>query len=186
MKKTLVLIASAMVGGFVALGIHESFLVKEVLLQTTLIERGVPVHFARGISSGVPDLTYAAEKSLAGVVHVKTIFRGQDYNSNPIFDLLYGRPRYMPQPEGTGSGVIITDDGYIVTNNHVVDGAEKVKITLNNKKHYAAKIIGRDPSTDLALLKIDATDLPYLQYANSDDIKVGEWVLAVGNPFNLN
>jgi serine protease Do len=186
MKKTLVLIASAMVGGFVALGIHESFLVEEVLLQTTLIERGVPVHFARGISSGVPDLTYAAEKSLAGVVHVKTIFRGQDYNSNPIFDLLYGRPRYMPQPEGTGSGVIITDDGYIVTNNHVVDGAEKVKITLNNKKHYAAKIIGRDPSTDLALLKIDATDLPYLQYANSDDIKVGEWVLAVGNPFNLN
>lgn len=186
MKKTLILIASAMVGGFVALGIHETFLVQDRVSETTAIERDVPVHFARGVAPGVPDLTYAAEKSLAGVVHVKTIFRGQDYNSNPIFDLLYGRPRYMPQPEGTGSGVIISDDGYIVTNNHVVAGAEKVKITLNDKKHYEAKIIGRDPSTDLALLKIDATDLPYLQYANSDDIKVGEWVLAVGNPFNLN
>jgi serine protease Do len=186
MKKTLILMASAMVGGFVALGIHETFLVQDRVSETTVIERDVPVHFARGVAPGVPDLTYAAEKSLAGVVHVKTIYRGQDYNSNPIFDLLYGRPRYMPQPEGTGSGVIISDDGYIVTNNHVVAGAEKVKITLNDKKHYEAKIIGRDPSTDLALLKIDATDLPYLQYANSDDIKVGEWVLAVGNPFNLN
>ncbi|MDB0058550.1 trypsin-like peptidase domain-containing protein [Salibacteraceae bacterium] len=187
MKKTLVLIASAMVGGFVSLGIHETFLVQNSELQSTVIEKDVPVHFARNVAPGVPDLTFAAEKSLAGVVNVKTIFRGQDYyQSNPIFDLLYGRPRYMPQPEGTGSGVIISDDGYIVTNNHVVDGAEKVKITLNDKKHYEAKIIGRDPSTDLALLKIEATDLPYLQYANSDDIKVGEWVLAVGNPFNLN
>jgi len=157
MKKTLVLIASAMVGGFVSLGIHETFLVQNSELQSTVIEKDVPVHFARNVAPGVPDLTFAAEKSLAGVVHVKTIFRGQDYyQSNPIFDLLYGRPRYMPQ------------------------------ITLNDKKHYEAKIIGRDPSTDLALLKIEATDLPYLQYANSDDIKVGEWVLAVGNPFNLN
>ncbi len=188
MKKIVVLIASATLGGILALGIHDSFFKTNPETFASVTEQEVPVHFTRNATSpGIPDLTFAAEKSLASVVHVKTVYRGQDYySSNPIFDLLYGRPRYIPQPEGTGSGVIISDDGYIVTNNHVIEGAEKVKITLNDNKNFEAKIIGRDPSTDLALLKIDATELPYLQYANSDDIKVGEWVLAVGNPFNLN
>ncbi len=188
MKKTVVTISSAIFGGLIALGVHESFFKTETPAQTTVIEKQVPVHFTRCVAPmGAADFTAAAEKSLAGVVHVRTIYRGQDYYiSNPIFDLLYGRPRYMPQPEGTGSGVIISDDGYIVTNNHVIEGAEKVKITLNDNKNYEAKIIGRDPSTDLALLKIKEENLPYLQYANSDEIKVGEWVLAVGNPFNLN
>lgn len=188
MKKTVVTISSAIFGGLIALGVHKSFFKTETPAQTTVIEKQVPVHFTRCVAPmGAADFTAAAEKSLAGVVHVRTIYRGQDYyTSNPIFDLLYGRPRYMPQPEGTGSGVIISDDGYIVTNNHVIEGAEKVKITLNDNKNYEAKIIGRDPSTDLALLKIEEENLPYLQYANSDEIKVGEWVLAVGNPFNLN
>jgi Do/DeqQ family serine protease len=85
----------------------------------------------------------------------------------------------------TGSGVIVSQDGYIVTNNHVVDGAEKIEITLNDKRTYTADLIGKDPATDLALLKIKETGLPFMGYGNSDDVKVGEWVLAVGNPFNL-
>ncbi len=92
----------------------------------------------------------------------------------------------MQPQQSTGSGVIISDDGYIVTNNHVVDGADKVDVTLDDKRAYTAKVIGTDPSTDLALLKIDAKSLPYAAYGNSDQVRVGEWALAVGNPFNLN
>ncbi|HQW19014.1 MAG TPA: trypsin-like peptidase domain-containing protein, partial [Bacteroidia bacterium] len=95
----------------------------------------------------------------------------------------YGAPQ-QPQ-QSAGSGVIISDDGYIVTNNHVVDNADKVDVTLDDKRTFTAKVIGKDPSTDLALLKIDQTGLTYSKFANSDDIKVGQWVLAVGNPFNL-
>ena len=86
---------------------------------------------------------------------------------------------------GAGSGVIISADGYIVTNNHVVDGADELMVTLNDNKEYSARIIGADATTDLALIKIDAKNLPAIQIANSDDVKIGEWVLAVGNPFNL-
>ncbi len=188
MKKLVVYISSAVLGGVIALGIHDGLSdTKNTVVYETQIAEG-KAHFTRSVSSPLlPDLTLAAEKSLASVVHVKTVYRGQDYyHSNPIFDLLYGRPQYKPQPEGTGSGVIISDDGYIVTNNHVINGAEKVKITLHDNKNYEAQVIGKDPSTDLALLKIDASNLPYIRYANSDEVKVGEWVLAVGNPFNLN
>lgn len=94
----------------------------------------------------------------------------------------------MPQQQqqASGYGVIISDDGYIVTNNHVVDNAEKIEVALDDKRTFTAKLIGADPSTDLALLKIDQTNLPYAKFSNSDDLKVGQWVLAVGNPFNLN
>ena len=85
----------------------------------------------------------------------------------------------------SGSGVIISEDGYIVTNNHVIQNAEKVEIVLNDKREYDAQVIGRDPSTDLALLKVDAKNLPFIYYGNSDQVKVGEWALAVGNPFSL-
>jgi serine protease Do len=95
------------------------------------------------------------------------------------------QPKYQPQV-ASGSGVIISEDGFVVTNNHVVEGAEQVEITLNDNKKYQAKVIGTDPTTDLALLKVDAHGLPYVAYGNSDALKVGEWVLAVGNPFNLN
>jgi len=187
MRNIVVPLSSAIFGGLVALVAFNSIDEKTIIYDEVVkdnVENTInqPIRFA-GLNAATPDLTVAAEKSLNAVVHVKMIFQGQQANS--IFDLFYGQPQYMPA-EGTGSGVIISEDGYIVTNNHVVSGAQEVQITLYNKKVYNAKIIGTDPSTDLALIKIDAEGLPFLNYANSENIKVGEWVLAVGNPFNLN
>lgn len=137
------------------------------------------------------NFTYAAEHSVEAVVHVKVKMEvGNRYSRSidPFFDFFFGRPSQPRQPqyqEGSGSGVIITPDGYIVTNNHVVDNATTVDVTLNDKRTFEAKVIGTDPSTDIALLKIDAENLPTITLGNSDDLKLGEWVLAVGNPFNL-
>ncbi len=138
------------------------------------------------------DFTHAAEMTVHGVVHVKTYYE-QRHSNNPFqfndpWGGLFGSPFGQQQPqqvEASGSGVIITDDGYIATNNHVIENADKVLVTLNDKREYSAKVIGRDPTTDLALLKIDEKGLPFINYGNSDDVKVGQWVLAVGNPFNL-
>ncbi|HKJ43071.1 MAG TPA: Do family serine endopeptidase [Sunxiuqinia sp.] len=135
-----------------------------------------------------PDLTYAAEKSVHAVVHVKVKSKMNVQYSNPLFEWFYGdrqHPQQQQEMEGAGSGVIISPDGYIVTNNHVIDGADDIQVILNDKRQYTAKLIGTDPTTDVALLKIDEKDLPYLKYGNSDALKLGEWVLAVGNPFNL-
>jgi Do/DeqQ family serine protease len=146
-----------------------------------------PVSLSATPEQGVQDFTKAAESSVHAVVHVKTTFSNRvAYNpfSFDPFDF-WGRPRSPQQAEATGSGVIITDDGYIITNNHVVENAEKVEVTLNDNRTYKARVVGTDPSTDLALLKVDEKNMPYIVYGNSDDLKVGEWVLAVGNPFNL-
>lgn len=137
-----------------------------------------------------PDFTKAAESSVHAVVHVKTISnQSQAYSGSPLFDFFFGPDSPMPRQQqpvmGSGSGVIITTDGYIVTNNHVIDNATNIEVTLNDNRTYKAVIVGTDPSTDIALLKIEAEDLPYLKYGNSDNLKIGEWVLAVGNPFNL-
>ncbi|HON17570.1 MAG TPA: Do family serine endopeptidase [Salinivirgaceae bacterium] len=134
------------------------------------------------------DLTEAARRTVDAVVHVKTLNNRQPMGSgNPFFDFFFGDPRgSQPQPIlSAGSGVIISRDGYIVTNNHVIENADKIEITLNDKRTYEARIIGADPGTDIALLKIDESDLPFLTFGDSDSTKVGEWVLAVGNPFNL-
>ncbi len=138
-----------------------------------------------GLSSEVLDFTEAAEKTIHTVVHVKNVSRRTI--TNPILEYFYGYKGGQSQEQvGTGSGVIISEDGYIVTNNHVIKGASEIEITLNNKKSYQAKLIGTDSKMDIALLKIDANDkLPYTVFANSDSVKVGEWVLAVGNPYNL-
>ncbi|MFN8165223.1 MAG: Do family serine endopeptidase [Bacteroidia bacterium] len=147
------------------------------------------VHFTsmpNSVDNTLPDFTNAADLTVHAVVHVKTYYNGQtSYNpfSNP-FDF-WMRPQQSQPQQASGSGVIITDDGYIVTNNHVVENADKVEVTLNDNKTYPAKVIGTDPSTDLALLKIAEHNLPFVMYGNSDNLKVGEWVLAVGNPFNL-
>ncbi len=137
--------------------------------------------------SGLTDFTKAAEMSVHGVVHVKTYYAAQT-NYNPFgvdpFDF-WGQPRQSRKQESSGSGVIITEDGYIVTNNHVVENAEKVEITTNDNRTFEAKVIGTDPSTDLAVIKVNQKGMPFLVYGNSDNVKVGEWVLAVGNPFNL-
>ncbi|MEO8238915.1 MAG: trypsin-like peptidase domain-containing protein [Flavobacterium sp.] len=131
------------------------------------------------------DFTAAADKTIHTVVHVKNVSRRTV--SNPMMEFFYGYGGQQQQEQvGTGSGVIISEDGYIVTNNHVIKDASEIEITLNNRKSYKAKLIGTDSKMDIALLKIDATEkLPYTAFANSDDTKVGEWVLAVGNPYNL-
>ncbi|MBC7607759.1 MAG: trypsin-like peptidase domain-containing protein, partial [Burkholderiales bacterium] len=138
-----------------------------------------------GLSADVIDFTEAAEKTVHTVVHVKNVSRRTI--SNPMLEYFYGYKGGQSQEQvGTGSGVIISEDGYIVTNNHVIKGASEIEITLNNKKSYQAKLIGTDSKMDIALLKIDAEEkLPYTVFANSDSVKVGEWVLAVGNPYNL-
>jgi len=131
------------------------------------------------------DFTEIAEKSIHAVVHVKNLSMTSS-KSNPLMEFFYGQSGgSQKQVVGSGSGVIISPDGYIITNNHVIQGARELEVTLNNKESYEAKVIGVDESTDIALLKIDKTDLSYLPFGDSDHLNVGEWVLAVGNPFNL-
>lgn len=132
------------------------------------------------------DFTLAAEKSLEAVVHIKSKFMEDEYYR--YYHPFFGGGYYNQPTErvASGSGVIISDDGYVVTNKHVINEAEEIEVVLNDKRSYTAELLGTDPSTDLALLKIEGKNLNYLEFSNSDDIKVGEWVLAVGNPFNLN
>ena len=139
-----------------------------------------------GLSAEAVDFTEAADKAVHSVVHVKNVSRRTI--SNPIMEFFYGYGGGQLQEQvGTGSGVIISEDGYIVTNNHVIKDASEIEITLNNKKTFTAKLIGTDSKMDIALLKINTDEkLPYTVFANSDNVKVGEWVLAVGNPYNLN
>ena len=139
------------------------------------------------------DLTEAAEKTVHGVVHIKSTVKGrtQTIQEMPdIFDYMFGvRPRqrqYQSQPQvGYGSGVILTTDGYIVTNNHVIEKADEIQVTLNDNRVFEATLVGADANTDLALIKIEGDEFPVVPMGNSDDLKLGEWVLAVGNPFNL-
>ena len=136
------------------------------------------------------DFRDAAQKTINSVVHVKTTYEldGGYYTFDPIRQFFFGDGMYQKPPRigaGAGSGVIISESGYIVTNNHVIDNASKVEVVLNNNKAFEAEVIGQDPSSDLALLKVDGDNLPKIEYGNSDNVQVGEWVLAVGNPFNL-
>lgn len=133
----------------------------------------------------VMDFSFAAEITLNTVVHVTNEFT-QDFNRDPFYEFFYGPGEGNRKQQATGSGVIISEDGYIVTNNHVIDDADNIQITLNNDKSYKAKLVGADPSTDIALLKVEETGLPFITFGNSDNVRIGEWVLAVGNPFNLN
>ena len=139
-----------------------------------------------GLSSDAIDFTEAAENAVHSVVHVKNV--SVKTVSNPILEYFYGQRGGQQQEQiGTGSGVIISEDGYIVTNNHVIKDATELEVTLNNNKSYKAKLIGTDSKMDIALLKISTDEkLPYSTFADSDQVKVGEWVLAVGNPYNLN
>ena len=161
--------------------------------ETIIVEKQTPAqHASFNGKGGMVDFTEAAEISVNAVVHVMTVIETKQtsYNYDPFLEFFFGeRGNQRQQPRqhqmGSGSGVILSQDGYIVTNNHVVDGSDNVTVVLNDKREFKATIVGTDPNTDLALLKIDAKDLPTLTVGNSDDLKVGEWVLAVGNPFNL-
>lgn len=153
------------------------------------------VHLTSIGSGNYPDFTQAAESAVHAVVHIKsTVAPSQPTNNSSRyidpFEYFFGfgdrGNRRQQQPiVGYGSGVIISEDGYIITNNHVIDKATELDVTLNNNKKYRAKLVGTDPITDIALLKIDGDDFPYIPFGNSDDLKVGEWVLAIGNPFDL-
>jgi serine protease Do len=191
MKKILSVFAIAAIGGLTSLGVSH-FMQDSAFTEAAALGYKAPVNFVNmppaGPESSI-DFTSAAEQSIHAVVNVTTTYPMQaqnQYQYDPFWGFFGQRtPQKQSAPMATGSGVIISQDGYIVTNNHVVDGAEKIEITLNDKRSYTADLIGKDPATDLALIKIKESDLPYMAYGNSDNVKVGEWVLAVGNPFNL-
>ncbi len=145
---------------------------------------GNPYRTVNLTDTDYPDLTYAAESSADAVVYVKvTVKTTQEYDLPPMFRYFFGLPESQDyEQQGSGSGVIIRPDGYIVTNNHVVQGATKIEVTLNNNKSYEARVIGTDPATDVALIKIDAEGLPIVPFGDSDQLRLGEWVLAIGSP----
>jgi Do/DeqQ family serine protease len=184
-KKLLGTLLVAILGGLIAVTIYSKFFSRKEKVVTTTIEQ--PVKFTKYTGNFDPamfNFVEAAKQSVEAVVHVKTQSTRQSYN--PILEFFYGDSYKESQPiVGFGSGVIVSDDGYIVTNNHVVENSDKLYVTLNDKREFEAKVIGIDPSTDLALLKIDGDNFHYIPWGNSDSLQVGEWVLAVGNPFNL-
>lgn len=183
LKNVILVFVIASLGGIVALAGNRIFFQKDQNLSS--IEQANK-SFARFTNYSLPigdlDFTFAAEKAVHGVVHIKTAYDvDQNYS---LYDFFFNGKPYKPAA-GSGSGVIISTDGYIVTNNHVIDMSTEIEVVLNDKRSFRAKVIGKDPATDIALLKIDAKDLLPISFGSSDDIKVGQWVLAVGNPFNL-
>ena len=164
----------------------------KVLVTTVLIAFSLTVSAQSGGRQYV-DLTDAAEQSVHAVVHIKTQFLYQtsvweDFFGDSFWSDFFGNSfpgTTQHEVLGAGSGVIISPDGYIVTNNHVVEDAKEVTVTLNDRREFKATVVGTDPQTDLALVKIESSGLPVLEFGNSDDVRIGEWVLAVGNPFNL-
>lgn len=188
MKNFFTLLFVSVLGGALTLGIYKVAFENEIpVIEST--NNGASIintSYTPSVPSNIDDVSFieAANKTVHSVVHVKNLTLSQGPSS--IFDFFYGNSRQPRAQVGTGSGVIISPDGYIVTNNHVIANASKLRVTLNNNKSYEAKLVGTDPETDIALLKIEAdNELPYLAFGDSDQVQLGEWVLAVGNPFNL-
>ena len=190
MKKILTLVCVSALGGLLTLGGYKLFVEQDnkeqlAVEQVSDLPIYVPTNTTLNNTADIaPNFVEAAEKSIDAVVHVKNTA----IVSAPMTmqDLFFGRNSQRAQV-GTGSGVIISPTGYIVTNNHVIQNANEISITLNNNKTYMAELIGTDEATDIALIKIEAEeDLPFMAFGDSDNAKIGEWVLAVGNPFNLN
>lgn len=192
MKKIISMVFVGAIGGAVALFTNNYFSSQSSTSQLHYNPHEVPVHYTgyngSAAPANAPDFVAAAEKSLNSVVHIKTTTEGKaNLNYDPFQDWFFGHQQRQPYVmQGSGSGVIISADGYIVTNNHVVNGADKIEVVLNDKRSYTGEVIGTDPNTDIALVKIKEKDLPFITYGNSDNVRVGEWALAVGNPFNLN
>jgi len=186
MKKKQILITAivAILGGLVAVIAYSILIDDKEKEISARVEQPVGM-VSLPAENQLGDFTFAAEKTINAVVHVKT--QSTVEYRNPIYDFFYG-DRYKGESEpvvGFGSGVIISPEGYIVTNNHVVENSDKVYIALNDKREYEAEIVGTDKSTDLAVIKVKADNLHFISFGNSDLLKVGEWVLAVGNPFNI-
>ena len=197
-KKIGVMMLVGFVGGAFAIGAYK--LLEEKGLSGLSLDERQKVYFTNNpseitSSTGAVDFTQAAAMVTPGVVHVRTTYnRSMNQGVDPFGDMFedfFGRRRKItpdqstPAPTGKGSGVIVTSDGYIMTNNHVVQDAEKIEVILTDKRVLQAKVIGRDKNTDLALIKIEASDLPIVKLGNSDDVRIGEWVLAVGYPLTL-
>ncbi len=185
MKQKLMMIGMAMAGGMIALGSYKLFFDQNnsLAFQNSNSAPVYSANYAPLPMDGSLDFTMAAERTVNSVVHVKTQTTVQPM-SNPWFDF-FGYQQQDQVQMGSGSGVIISNDGYIITNNHVVEGADKLVVTLNNNKNYEATVIGRDPSTDIAVIKIDGKNLPAITWGNSEEVRIGQWVIAVGNPFDL-
>jgi serine protease Do len=182
MNKYLGLFAVASLGGLVAVGVTK---IIDNQKSSTVFTENFAARYANLAEAGSrPDFVEVADLVTPTVVHIiTTIERGQQSGNDPFEIFGYQMPN-MPQ-SASGSGVIISQDGYIVTNNHVIDGATKIKVVLNDKREFDAELLGKDPNTDMALLRIDEKNLPFAIIGNSDEVRTGQWVLAVGNPFNL-
>lgn len=181
----------SLLGAFIALFIYTKVIVTPPVViskdsSDAEVQNAKAILTSLQSQEGQIDFTYAAEQTVHAVVHVHTKSLVSAQPDNPIMEFFYGDRSGKPREvSGYGSGVIISSDGYIVTNNHVVEDAETVDVTLNDKRAFTAKVVGRDPGSDIALLKINAQGLTAIKWGDSDHLKLGEWVLAVGNPFNL-
>ena len=187
-KGILIALLSAVVGGLTAYAVVNAMTKSQVKVAET--SSGVQFRTVNLSQDNWPDFTYAAESAVDAVVYVKVVStQTQQQAPSSIFDFFFGFPEGgMPQQRervGSGSGVIIREDGYIVTNNHVIDGATKIEVTLNNNETYTATLVGTDPATDVALLKIEASGLPVIPFGDSDKLRLGEWVIAIGSPYDL-
>ena len=187
-KSLLTICVSAVVAGLTAFGGVKACVPGEVAGASAISADGAAYRTVNLSQTDYPDFTYAAESAVDAVVYVKvTIRQQQNYTVDPFFRFFFGdqaTPQSREQ-QGSGSGVIIRPDGFIVTNNHVVDGATKVEVTLNNNKTYPATVIGTDPATDVAIIKIDAQGLPVVPFGDSDQLRLGQWVIAIGSPYDL-
>ena len=186
-KGVLTVFASAAIAGLTAFGVVKACTPPQNANHTVVASDGSVYRTVNLTDTDYPDLTYAAESAVDAVVFVKVTVKTQGYAIDP-FEYFFGFGRGQGgqlqerEQQGSGSGVIIRPDGYIVTNNHVVSGASKVEVTMNNNKTFEATVVGTDPATDVALLKIDAEGLPTLKFGDSDKLRLGEWVLAIGSP----
>ena len=182
----LIVLLSALAGGLTAYGVVNLKSNEQVTVVQT--SEGAQFRTVNLSHENWPDFTYAAESAVDAVVYVKVTSTSSQQAPSSIFDFFFGTPGASPQQRervGSGSGVIIREDGYIVTNNHVIDGASKIEVTLNSNQTYPATLVGTDPATDVALLKIDASGLPVIPFGDSDKLRLGEWVIAIGSPYDL-
>ena len=187
MKSLLKFVLIGVLSSFITIVFYNNYYKSETKVNNFDHNKSVPVNYNYSEkSSSSTDFILAAEKTIDAVVHVKNTTLSST-NNQSWYRYFYEGENDIPERVGTGSGVIVSPDGYIITNNHVIDGYSEIEITTNNNKSYKANLIGTDPGTDIAVLKIN-TDrmLPYISFGDSDITKIGEWVLAVGNPFNLN
>ena len=187
-KGILTIVLSALLGGVVAFAVTKSMTPDNPGRQVVVSADGAQYRTVNLDMTDYPDFTYAAESAVDAVVYVKVTVKDVTRRiPNSIFDFFFGYEGTPQERErvGSGSGVIIRPDGYIVTNNHVVEDASKIEVTLNNNKTFEAQLIGTDPATDVALIKIDAQGLPVIPFGDSDNLRLGEWVIAIGSPYDL-